>query len=140
MVISVCGCCLQAFTVSYLLLLIVVKLSIICHLNTTVIVSIPVTHTHAHIVDGCLLRDECVAGMVIRKEINMRTRWTSVSLCLFPSVSAAQLIHLQLSRLVKQVRGNAFLNPQSGPAGCGGSDRWSRVTRPGVSVSLSVAL
>lgn len=95
------------------------------------------TQQHTLSVDGCLLGDECVAGMVIRKKINMRTQWPSVSLCLVLSVSAARLIHLQLSRLVEQVRGNVVLrrglNPQSRPAG---SDRWSRVTRPGVSVSF----
>lgn len=55
-----------------------------------------------------------------------------LSLCLILSVSAARLIHLQLSRLVEQVRGNVVpcpsLNPLSGPADCGGSDRWCRVT------------
>lgn len=50
-----------------------------------------------------------MAGMVIRKKINMRTQWTSVSLCFILSVSAARLIHLQLSRLVEQVRGNVVL-------------------------------
>lgn len=87
-------------------------------------------------------KDECVAGMVTRKAINMHTQWTSVFLCFILSVSAAQLIHLQLSRLVEQVRGNVVLrrslNPQSSSAGCAGSDQWSRVTRPGVSVSFAL--
>lgn len=65
-----------------------------------------------------------------------------VFLCFILSVSAAQLIHLQLSWLVEQVRGNVVLrqclNPQSGPAGCAGFDQWSRVTRPGVSVSFAL--
>ena len=111
-------------------------------------INVPDTHTHTHThtqehtlsVDGCLLGDECVADMVIRKKINMRTQWPSVSLRLVLSVSAARLIHLQLSGLVEQVRGNVVLrrglNPQSGPTGCRGSDRWSRVTRPGVSGSF----
>lgn len=77
-------------------------------------------HIHMHTEwISCLLGDKCVAGMVIRKKINTHTQWTSVSLCLILSVSAAQLIHLQLSRLVKQVRGNVVLcqglNPQSSP-------------------------
>lgn len=80
----------------------------------------------------CLLGDKCAAGMVIRKEIDMRTQWTAISLGFILSVSAARLIHLQLSRLVEQVSGSVVRrrghNPQSGPAGCGGSDRWSRVT------------
>lgn len=112
--------------------------SIVCYLTKDLNISIPSTHTQ--IVDRCLLGDECVAGMVIRKGINMHTQWTSVSLGFILSVSAARLIHLQLSRLVEQVRGNVVLrrglNPQRGPAGCRGSDRWSRVTCPGVSVSL----
>lgn len=51
------------------------------------------THTHTR-ADWCLLGGKCVAGMVIRKKIDMHTRWTSVSLHLTASVSAARLIHL----------------------------------------------
>lgn len=81
-------------------------------------------------------RRVCEAGLVIRKAIDMTL---SGPLCFILSLSAARLIHLQLSRLVEQVKGNVVLrrglNPQSSPSGCGGSDRWARVTCPGVFVS-----
>lgn len=44
-------------------------------------ISIRGTSTCTHGVDWCLLGDKCVAGMVIRKKINMHARCTSVSLC-----------------------------------------------------------
>lgn len=95
------------------------------------------THTHTRNSWMSMRRRVCEAGLVIRKAINMTL---SGPLCFVLSLSAARLIHLQLSGLVEQVKGNVVLrrglNPQSSPSGCGGSDRWSRVTRPGVFVSF----
>lgn len=95
-------------------------------------ISIQGTCTHTHGVDWCLLGDKCVAGMVIRKKINMHTRWTS---CLSPFhclsiCSTIDPLIIKPACWTGQYRG---LNAQSGPAACRMPDQWCRVTHAGVS-------